>query len=254
MSETENALASLGAFRSSLSQAQRDELDQRGFLLLPDAVDPETLEALRRRFGEIVESEGDRAGIEQNQENGADWAANLVDKDPMFDQCWNHPLQLSAVAHVLGWSEIKLYSLAGRAALPGEGQQALHTDWPEPVAAGHYQVCNSAWMLDDFTEDNGATRVVPGSHRWQRRPPDDMGDPRGPHPAQVLVTGRAGTCAVFNSHLWHGGTVNKTDRPRRVLLAAFARREHKQQVVQRDYLRPETLERMSEPQRYLLEV
>jgi ectoine hydroxylase-related dioxygenase (phytanoyl-CoA dioxygenase family) len=252
--DTLTALASFGADRSALSTAQLEELDERGYLVLPGAIDEATVVALRARFEEIVAAEGDRAGIEQKQEQGIDWIANLVDKDPLFDRCWNHPLQLAAVAQVLGWHEIKLFSLSGRNALPGQGAQGLHTDWPEAVAPGSYQVCNSAWMLDDFTEENGATRVVPGSHRWGRRPPDVMADTREPHPDEVRVTGAAGSCAVFNSHLWHSGTTNSTGGPRRVLLAAFVRREQKQQVVQRDHLRPETVQRLTGPQRYLLEV
>ena len=59
---------------------------------------------------------------------------------------------------------------------------------------------------------------------------------------------------MFNGHLWHGGTTNNTDRPRRALHAAFLRREHPQQTVQRDYLRPETIRQLSSSQRYLLDV
>jgi ectoine hydroxylase-related dioxygenase (phytanoyl-CoA dioxygenase family) len=217
-------------------------------------LDAKTVGALRSRFDEIVAAEGERAGLELHQEKGTDRIANLVDKDPLFDLCWNDPTQLSAIAHVLGWREMKLFSLSGRNALSGQGAQGLHTDWPVAATPGDYQVCNSAWMLDDFTEDNGATRVVPGSHRWDRRPGDEMSDPRESHAEEVLVTGPAGTCAVFNSHLWHGGTKNTTDLPRRVLLAAFVRREQRQQVVQRENIHPETLERLTPAQRYLLEV
>ena len=254
MSDTTTVLADFGATKSTLTQAQSDQLDQQGYLPLPGALDAAALEALRTRFDEIVASEADRAGIEVSQEKGAARLANLVDKDRLFDRCWNYPLQLAAVAHVLGWHELKLFSLNGRAALPGEGHQALHADWGEAVQPGSYQVCNSIWLLDDFTEANGATRVVPGSHRWEQRPSDAMADPADRHPDQVLLLGAAGTCIVFNAHLWHGGTANQTDRSRRALHAAFVRREHRQQTVQRDYLRPETIKQLSSSQRYLLEV
>jgi ectoine hydroxylase-related dioxygenase (phytanoyl-CoA dioxygenase family) len=252
--DSETVLASFGATRMSLTEAQRDQLDEQGFLPLPGALDRSTVASLRARFDELVGLEGDKAGIEVHQEDGTDRLANLVDKDPRFDVCWNNPVQLAAVAHVLGWNELKLFSLNARAALPDQGHQALHTDWGAAVPAGLYQICNSVWMLDDFTADNGATRVVPGSHRWGQRPTDVLADPKASHPDQVLVLGEAGTCVVFNSHLWHSGTTNRTDRPRRGLHAAFVRREHTQQTVQRDFLRPETLARLSAPQRYLLEV
>jgi ectoine hydroxylase-related dioxygenase (phytanoyl-CoA dioxygenase family) len=254
MFDTATVLADFGATRSTLTQAQIDQLDQQGYLPLPGALDAATVEALKTRFDEIVALEADRAGIEVSQEKGADRLANLVDKDRLFDRCWNHPMQLAAVAHVLGWHELKLFSLNGRAALPGEGHQALHADWREAVQPGSYQVCNSIWLLDAFTEANGATRVVPGSHRWGARPSDRMADPADPHPEEVLLLGEAGTCVVFNAHLWHGGTANKTDRPRRALHGAFVRREHRQQTVQLDHLRPETIHQLTSSQRYLLEV
>jgi ectoine hydroxylase-related dioxygenase (phytanoyl-CoA dioxygenase family) len=254
MPDTTTVLAGFGATRSTLTAEQQDQLDRQGYLPLPGAIGPEVLESLRTRFNEIVQTEGDRAGIEVGQETGAARLANLVDKDRLFDHCWNHPLQLAAVAHVLGWHELKLFSLNGRAALPGEGHQGLHADWGEAVRPGSYLVCNSIWLLDAFTEENGATRVVPGSHRSGQRPGDAMADPTGRHPDEVLLLGEAGTCVVFNAHLWHGGTANKTSRPRRALHAAFVRREHRQQTVQRDYLRPETIQKLTSAQRYLLEV
>src|SRR5579859_1002077 len=87
---------------------------------------------------------------------------------------------------------------------PGAGLQALHAEGG-PTGLGPYQVCNSIWLLDDFTEENGATRVVPGSHRRTVRVGDELPDPLAPHPEQVTLTAPAGTVIVFNSHLWHGG-------------------------------------------------
>lgn len=252
--DTEHVLRYFGAARDTLSDEQRRHLDEQGYVALPGALGPDEVTVLRALFDALVTAEGDRAGIEVSQEEGAPRLANLVDKDPRFDLCWNNPRQLAAVAHVLGWHELKLYSLNGRSPTAGHGQQALHADWREAVEPGDYQVCNSIWMLDDFTEENGATRVVPGSHRFGRRPGDDMPDPRRPHPQEVLLLGEAGTCVVFNGHLWHGGTINTSGAPRRALHGAFARREHRQQTVQADYLRPETVGRLSPEQRYLLEV
>jgi ectoine hydroxylase-related dioxygenase (phytanoyl-CoA dioxygenase family) len=248
------ALAALDVTPSILDQEQRARLDKDGYLALPGALRESEVALLRERVNELSALEGDRAGIEVHQEAGTARLANLVDKDPLFDLCWNHPVQLAAVAHVLSWHEFKLSSLNARAALPGHGHQALHADWGEGVQPGDYRVCNSIWMLDDFTPDNGATRAIPGSHRRGHRVKDEIDDPLAPHPDEVLLTGSAGTCVVFNSHVWHGGTVNKTDSPRRALHGYFCRREHPQQLVQREHLRPETLARLSPVQRYLLEV
>ncbi len=252
--DLDEALSELGVSPSLLAPAEMELLDNQGYLPLPGILDTGTVTALRQRFDELVTEEGDQAGLEAHREQGTDRLADLVDKDPLFDLCWNNPRQLAAISHVLRWQEFKVFSLNGRAALPSQGHQALHADWGSAVPPGDYQICNSIWMLDDFTEENGATRIVPGSHRWGRLPKADMADPRLPHPDEILVLGTAGTAVIFNSHLWHGGTQNRTDQPRRALHSAYVLRGQKQQTVFHDYLRPATYDRLSPAQRYLLEV
>jgi ectoine hydroxylase-related dioxygenase (phytanoyl-CoA dioxygenase family) len=71
---------------------------------------------------------------------------------------------------------------------------------------------------------------------------------------RVLLLAEAGTCAIFNSHVWHAGTANQSEGPRRALLGAFVRRAHKQQTVQREHLSPATIGRLTTAQRFLLDV
>jgi ectoine hydroxylase-related dioxygenase (phytanoyl-CoA dioxygenase family) len=251
---TSEALSQLGALPALLSQEERRLLDDDGYVVLPGLLGEDEVGALLVRYEELVTSEGDRAGAEVHQEAGTDRLADLVNKGALFDACWTHPKQLTAVAHVLGGQEMKLSSLNGRAALPGAGHQPLHTDWGEGVQPGAYHACNSMWMLDDFTADNGATRVIPGSHRWGKLPREVIADPSRAHPDETLVTGRAGSVVVFNAHLWHSGRLNGTDRPRHAVHAYFVGRELEPQTVQRDYLRPETAQRLTPAALYLLDV
>jgi ectoine hydroxylase-related dioxygenase (phytanoyl-CoA dioxygenase family) len=171
----------------------------------------------------------------------------------MFEICFTHPRVLAAISHVLG-GEFKLSSLNSRASLPGQGLQEMHPDWHGPVEPGDYYVCNSIWLLDDFTEQNGATRVVPGSHRSGKVPRDVMKDPKDPHPDEVKLLAPAGTVVVFNSHTWHGGTLNTSQNRRRAMHSYFCRRDQQQQLDQRKYIRPETYNRLSEAARYILDV
>jgi ectoine hydroxylase-related dioxygenase (phytanoyl-CoA dioxygenase family) len=106
-----------------------------------------------------------------------------------------------------------------------------------PDAKG-YWVCNTVWMLDDFTRENGATRLVPGSHLWGKRPQDVLDDPLAPHPDEILLTGKAGSVAVMNSHMWHGGTANRTPAARLAMHAFYCRRDKPQQQYQKRLLRP----------------
>jgi hypothetical protein len=246
------ALAELGVTEATLDAETAERLDRDGYAALPGVLNGTQLEAIRGRLADLLVAEGDQAGIEVHQEVGTDRLADLVNKGEMFRPCFTDPGLLAYMAHVLG--DFKLSSLNFRAALPGQGHQNLHTDWGGPVEPGEYQVCNSIWLLDDFTASNGATRVVPGSHRARTVPRLALPDPAARHPDEVLVTGPAGTVVVFNSHLWHGGTENHSDRPRRALHSYFTRRGHGQQLDQKKYIRPQTLAALNPAARFILDV
>jgi ectoine hydroxylase-related dioxygenase (phytanoyl-CoA dioxygenase family) len=246
------ALRELGVHDDVLTQAEKDQLDRDGFLPLEGILSTDDVSAITKRLAELTAAEGDRAGLEVHQEKGTDRLADLVNKDPLFEVCFSHPRVLAAMQHVLG--EFRLSSLNSRAALPGQGHQALHADFGHPVEPGAYEVCNSIWLLDDFTPENGATRVVPGSHRRGTMPADEMPDPAAAHPDQIQLTGTAGTVVIFNSHLWHGGTQNRTTAPRRALHSYFAHRHLPQQLDQQTYLRVNTHNRLTPAQHFILDV
>src|SRR5512138_1351572 len=156
---TQEALRALGVRDDTLTQDERARLDDDGFLPLYGILTPEQIASIAARLAALLEDEGEHAGKEVHQETGTDRLSDLVNKDPIFAICFTHPRVLAGIAHVLR-GDLKLSSLNSRAALPGEGLQALHADWSGAVAPGDYYVCNSIWLLDDFTEHNGATRVV----------------------------------------------------------------------------------------------
>src|ERR1022692_5103457 len=176
-----------------LTDADRQQLDQQGYLVLPGLMSAELLESLRSRVEELFREEGDRAGSEFKQEPGARRLANLVNKGPVFEDVILTPSVLEAMGHVLG-PRFKLSSLNVRSADPhSDSDQPLHADSGAVADERGFWVANSVWMLDDFTPENGATRMVPGSHRWGQAPPPGMYEP---HPQQQLVTGKAGTVVV----------------------------------------------------------
>jgi ectoine hydroxylase-related dioxygenase (phytanoyl-CoA dioxygenase family) len=91
--------------------------------------------------------------------------------------------------------------------------------------AGEYLTCNTMWPLTDFTEENGATRVVPGSHRNGRKIDDDLKDAKDAHPQEIKLTASVGTVIVFNGHLWHGATLNRSDHRRASVTSFWCRRQ-----------------------------
>ena len=130
------------------------------------------------------------------------------------------PRVLAAIQAVLATS-FKLSSLNYRAAKPGKGLQKLHVDWKNTVVHGQYKVCNTIWLLDDFVANNGATRIVPGTHKSNILPDEALTNPLDKHPDEILIQAPAGSVFVFNSHVWHGGTTNFTDKDRRSIHSYF---------------------------------
>lgn len=228
------------------------QLDDLGFALLPAVMDAALLSRLRERVEELFMQEGDAAGSEFKVEQGARRLANLVNKGAVFHEIILHPTVLPLVRHVLQGS-VKLSSLNARSANPQrDTPQRLHCDMsalPDELGAW---VCNTVWMLDDFTEDNGALRVVPGSHRWGRLPQEALADPLADYPGQCVITGAAGSVIVLNAHLWHGGLANRTTQPRTAVHAFYCRRDKPQQLHQKQWLAPDVQASVTQNLRELL--
>jgi ectoine hydroxylase-related dioxygenase (phytanoyl-CoA dioxygenase family) len=230
----------------------RDQLDHDGYMILENYMGQQLLGELRARVAQLFLTEGDQAGAEFKQEEQTQRLANLVDKGEVFARAIAMPEILERLAHVLG-PQFKLSSLNARSANP-------HSTWVQPLHADMgairdekgYWVANTVWMLDDFTEENGAIRIVPGSHRWGKLPQDALTDLQARHPEEALITGKAGTVVVMNAHMWHGGTANRTEKPRCAMHAFYARWDKPQQQYQKRLLRPEVQERLTPALRKLL--
>jgi len=250
----DEALHALGVNAQTLSPQHQDELDRNGFTVFHNVIDAAWLAQLRDAFERITAEEGEDAGKEVNQMVGIRRLADLVNKGEVFDHVYTNPFVLAAARRVIG-RPFKIHSLNGHDPLPGYGQQSLHPDWggarPD---LNVFSVMNSLWILDDFGQENGATRIVPGSHRWPGGPKDQLADLKMAHPQEVYITAPAGSVAVFNGHAWHGSTDNHSQRMRRVYHCAFVAREYPQQTNQRQYLRPETAQRLTPAARYILDV
>jgi ectoine hydroxylase-related dioxygenase (phytanoyl-CoA dioxygenase family) len=237
-----------------MTRHERERLDRDGYVLLEDAMGPDLLRELRAAIHGLFDAEGDRAGLEFKTEAHAHRLANLVNKGEVFRRAIVLPRMLAGVRHVLG-PDAKLSSLNARSADPHtDDGQPLHVDMSALPDERGYWVCNTVWLLDDFTPENGATRVVPGSHRWGMRPQDVLADPMAPHPDEVLVLGRAGSIAVMNAHTWHGGTANRTAAPRLAMHAFYCRRDKPQQQYQKRLLDGEVQAGLSPELRDLLAI
>jgi ectoine hydroxylase-related dioxygenase (phytanoyl-CoA dioxygenase family) len=204
----------LGVRNDTLSREEKSKLDRDGFVALPYGLTPEQAARMRAAAENqfIVEKTGTDAPGAQAE------CGQLQCKSDVFDICVTHPRVLAAVWHVLREDFCSL-GVHSRPNPPGKGHQGLHMDtgWEagSPPAPGEYWYCNSMWPLADFSRENGATRIVPGSH-LKRQSPNEAGvDPLAPHPDEVFLVAPVGTVIVFNAHAWHAACLNRSnaDRP-----------------------------------------
>jgi ectoine hydroxylase-related dioxygenase (phytanoyl-CoA dioxygenase family) len=140
----------------------------------------------------------------------------LFAKTRVFDALATDPLLLGVLDQVLG--HYQLSAPVGICIGPGEKAQILHRDDAiYPVPEPHPPlVVNTMWPLDEFTAENGATRFILGSHRWEpgRQPgPDD--------PVETAVMS-PGSALFYLGSLWHGGGANQTTRPRLGVILEYA--------------------------------
>ena len=243
-----------------LSAAERKALDEDGFVNLGPLLTPTQLDAMRQRLGDAVEREGGVAGHEVSQTRGIARVSGTVikalNRDGLLDPFSFHPKLLAAVRHVLG-PRFRYSSTNFHCPLPGYGHQAIHADWGWGVREP--EVVNAIWLLDDFTEENGPTRVVPGSHRWGQHPMGSTvsGAPRNlvaPVPGEVHLSGPAGSCVAYNAHLWHSGTQNFSPDLRRAQHAFFTRAERPTQTDVPALLDRGVFERLGAVERAVLDV
>jgi hypothetical protein len=267
---TKRALRELGVTAADFSDGERRQLDTEGFFIREGVFAPERCRDMAAEFDRLTAIEGDQGGHEVHVEPGAPRVSNIFNKSAVFDCCLEIKPLLAAAAYLLG--EIKVHGANLREPLKGQGHQDLHVDVPKHFE-DDWWVLNAIVTFDDMTLDNGPTRVVPKSHKW---PPinvaavnrfDWVPGPLTPeeqalvpkdlaalYPGEVLVEAPAGSIIVANSSIWHAGTRNISGKRRRVLHLTYTRRDLPQQLVQRQYLTPETYERMSPAHRFLLDI
>lgn len=180
-----------------------DCLREHGLCLVTDALSPAMLTRVRDALQQALQDDAreGRAGtgftLDQDDRNRRVW--NLLNRDPVFAALAEHPLALFMLRATLGWPAL-LSNISANLVGPGAAAGVPHADqvfvplpWPKRP-----QGLNVAWCIDEFTRDNGATEVVPGSHRLARNPRADEAQAEF-----VPVEAPAGTALVFESRLWH---------------------------------------------------
>lgn len=105
---------------------------------------------------------------------------------------------------------------------PYNGTNSTHVKAPYPDVLMHLA---SIWMLSPFTCENGATFILPGSHRFDENPAAggmDGVDQDAPHVDERQAVGSAGSVLLYDSRLWHAVASNRSDEPRVALIVRYA--------------------------------
>ncbi|MHB8663263.1 MAG: phytanoyl-CoA dioxygenase family protein [Acidimicrobiales bacterium] len=186
-----------------------DQIARDGYTIIPGAIEPELLEALRADLARLA-SELDVVPNDNDFEGRNTLRIyNLLARGPIWARVPVHPDVLPVVEGVLDHGCL-ISSLSSIDIGPGETAQPIHADDQlMPLGKPHAPtVCNTMWALTDFTEANGATRIIPGSHLADTSP--DFGQPYDSIPAEM----DAGSVLVWHGSLWHGGGANTTGERR----------------------------------------
>jgi ectoine hydroxylase-related dioxygenase (phytanoyl-CoA dioxygenase family) len=215
---------------STRMDRHRGEIDEIGYTIVEDAIEKDLVDEILSEIHRI-----EALGASAPRGNALEGfktlrTYNLLAKAPVFQKMPVHDMVLPLVERVLA-PDCLLSGMTSMNLGPGEVAQPLHPDdyvidLPRPHAP---LVCTTIWALTDFTEENGGTRLVPGSHRFDHTP--DYSRPIESIPAVM----RAGSVLVFHGSLWHGSGENRRPDSRRVGInvqycAGFIRTQQNQYV------------------------
>jgi ectoine hydroxylase-related dioxygenase (phytanoyl-CoA dioxygenase family) len=187
---------------------------RQGFVIVPDVVPVARIEEIR---ADVLRHLDARTGRNNFEGFATRRLYAVIAKTLLCNELVEHPLVLGLLDRLLEPNYL-LSQLQVIDILPGEAAQPLHPDdafypWPRPRRALGVA---TIWPLDDFTTENGATVVIPGSHLWDDRLPT----PQEGDAAEPAVMSR-GSVLLFLGTLWHGGGANHSDRPRACVTAQY---------------------------------
>ena len=232
-----------------------------GYLLFEGFYSPELVDQARERTYELAAAEPARSshfhGDEPEPRQKRVW--NLPEKGRVYHELIADERLLAILEPILG-DDLMLASYAANILHPGAPAQEPHVDypywdlharnhWPRALNASFFLAVETVLMLDDFTIENGATAIVPGSQKEARWPAPDEFERRS-----IRVTGAAGSLLVFPALLWHASQANAASRSRAALLASYTCKAIKPLEDWRRSISPATVDACGDRMKALLGV
>ncbi len=202
---------------------------QDGYTILENVIEPELIDALAADLLRLERELGTVPAQNIFEGTRTTRIYNLLARGPLYQRIPVHAAVLPLIEKILDRGCL-VSSLSSIAIGPGETPQPLHADDQViPLPRPHVPIiANSMWAISDFTEANGATRILPGSHRRDHTPL--LGTDYPTIPAVM----KRGSVMVYDGAMWHGGGANVTDHRRRGLAmnycAGYIRQQENQQL------------------------
>ena len=219
-----------------------------GFTLLPGMLTREECAEAQRELERIFEEEKDLSDAAQGPPGGQAYA--LFNKARIFERLYQIEPVLRLVRHFLGEDAV-LGSMQCHMVMPGAPAQRLHSDGsqtgPNRASAAadegrrivsHVLAFNVVYCISDYTKQNGATRLVPGSHRIAARELPD-----GPIPGAKVIEAERGGVLIFNISIWHGSSEHRGTEPRYAVMNPWRRQWLRPEADLSRIVKPEVLER-----------
>jgi ectoine hydroxylase-related dioxygenase (phytanoyl-CoA dioxygenase family) len=209
-------------------QAHVERVRRDGFTVVENAIEPSLVDALNAALTRLERELDAKPAMNGFEGHKTVRIYNLLAYGAPFAEVPVHQNVLPVVEEILD-NGCLISSLSSIAIDPGEVAQPIHADdMVIPLAKPHIPiVCNSMWALSDFTDANGATRLVPGSHVKDN---PVYGGTYESVPAEM----KKGSVLIWDGALWHGGGANKTDKRRTGVAmnycAGFIRQQENQQL------------------------
>jgi ectoine hydroxylase-related dioxygenase (phytanoyl-CoA dioxygenase family) len=231
-----------------LSAGAIQDLRDVGFVVIPGPIAPDRLSHLAAAYDAAIASanpEDVKVGSTSTR------VRDFVNRGSEFDELYTYRPILEACRHIIGRT-FRLSTMHARTVHPRSEAQALHVDFERDREG--WTMIGFIFMVDEFRRDKGATRFIPGSHRWSTVPDELKRDHRADYENQVVACGPAGSLIVFNGSVWHGHTANLSDEPRRSIQGAYIRREAPSGENLPGRMRPDTLARVGSLAKYVLAV
>ncbi len=231
-----------------LPQSAVQDLCDAGFVVIPGPVPPDGLAQLAIAYDSAVAC-ADAGDLSVGSTTTR--VHDFVNRGPEFDGLYVYRPVLEACCRVIG-QPFKLSSMLARTLRPHMPAQGLHVDFERD--ADGWPMVGFIFMVDEFRRDNGATRFVPGSHKWAAIPSNRMNDDVADEERQVQACGPAGSVIIYNGSIRHGHSANLSGEPRRSIQGAYIRREAQSGFDLTARIRAETLARVGPLAKYLLAV